>query len=64
MTDVTFIVNRNPDAIDVIHDPSRFSELCNTDDAKDRQRVDAKTAAALIATGEARVCEHCGGPRT
>lgn len=63
MTEPTFLLNRNP-GIDVIHDPTRFSEVCNTDDAKDRSKVDARTAAALIASGEARLCEHCGGPKT
>lgn len=56
----TFIVNVNPDSLDVVHDPARFSEECNVDDAKGRQRVDAKTAAALISSGEARLCAHCG----
>ena len=52
------ILNVNPDGIDVLHpDPG---EQCNTDDAEGRQRVDARTAAALLARGEARLCEHCG----
>jgi hypothetical protein len=53
-----FILNRN-EGQDVIHDRSNFDERCNTDDAEDKQNVDAKTAAALIASGAARVCEHC-----
>lgn len=52
-----FVVNRN-EGQDVVH-RSPTIEACNVDDAKDRQNVDAKTAAALIASGEARPCEHC-----
>lgn len=59
-----FILNENPDDIDVIHDPRTFSEQCNTDQVEGRQRVDVATAARLIAMGDARVCEHCGGEAT
>lgn len=52
-----FILNRN-EGQDVVHRLPGFEE-CNLDDAKDRQDVDAKTAAALIASGHARACEHC-----
>jgi hypothetical protein len=51
-----FILNRN-EGVDIVHrDPV---EECNVDDADGRESVDAKTAAALIASGQARACEHC-----
>jgi hypothetical protein len=56
MTD-RIVLNVN-DGIDTIHHNPR--EECNLDDAEDRSEVDAKTAAAMIATGQARLCEHCG----
>jgi len=53
-----FILNRN-EGQDVLHDRSNLNERCNSDDAKGKQNVDAKTAAALIASGSARACAHC-----
>ena len=58
--DPVFVLNFNPDGADVIHRNPR--EVCNTDDAVGRQNVDATTAAAMIASGHARACEHCIGP--
>ena len=54
-----FVLNQNPDAQDVIH--RNPGESCNTDDARGRQSIDADTADALIAMGDARPCEHCYG---
>lgn len=56
MTD-RFILNVN-EGVDTVHRNPR--EECNTDQAQGRKNVDAKTAAALIASGEARACLHCG----
>lgn len=56
MTD-RFVVNVNEAGIDVVHRNPR--EECNTDDADDVQTIDAKTAAAMIASGQARTCQHC-----
>ena len=55
--DDLFVLNVNPDGEDTIHRNPR--EECNTDDAVGRQTVDAKTAAAMIASGHARTCQHC-----
>ena len=56
MSNDRFVLNVN-EGIDTIHRNPR--EECNTDDATDRSEVDAKTAAAMIATGQARACHHC-----
>lgn len=58
-----FIVNRNI-GMDVVHRSAGLSEQCNTDSVVDRKKVDARTAAALVASGEARACKHCIGPST
>lgn len=58
--DPVFVVNVNPDDVDVVHRNPR--EECNTDDAAGRQTVDARTAAAMIASGHARTCQHCIEP--
>jgi hypothetical protein len=52
-----FIVNVNEGGDDVIHRNPR--EECNTDDADNVQAIDPRTAAAMIASGSARTCEHC-----
>lgn len=57
-----FCLNVN-DGQDTVHRYPAFEE-CNLDDADDRKRVDARTAAALIAKGEAQACEHCLAPST
>ena len=54
-----FVLNQNPDEQDVIH--RNPIEVCNTDDARGRQTIDADTADALIAMGDARQCQHCYG---
>ena len=54
-----FILNENPEGIDILHRSKGLTEQCNSDDVVDRQKVDAKTAAALIASGQARPCQHC-----
>jgi hypothetical protein len=59
MTEPRFVLNVNPGG-DVLHTDPR--EECNLDDAKDRQYVDARTAASLIASGQAVACAHCGLP--
>lgn len=56
MTDPYFVLNRNEGA-DTLHRNPR--EECNVDDAEDRQTIDAETADALVALGEARRCQHC-----
>lgn len=50
-------LNRNP-GVDVLHLEHPW-EVCNQDDAEDSEVVDDATAAALIARGAARSCEHC-----
>ena len=55
MTD-RFVLNVNK-GTDIVHRNPR--EECNQDDALDRKNVDAATAAALIASGDARACIHC-----
>lgn len=54
-----FILNEN-NGVDTVHRAAGLTERCNSDDIKGRKNVDAKTAAALIASGEARACLHCG----
>lgn len=58
MDEQYFILNRN-DGVDVLHDPERLSEQCNTDQIEGRKRVDPMTAEALILRGDARACGHC-----
>ena len=58
MSDETLILNRNRGQ-DVLHRSAGLTESCNSDDAIGKQKVDAKTAAALIASGQARPCQHC-----
>lgn len=53
----SFTLNRNTD-VDVLHVEHPHEE-CNIDDASDRQRIDARTAAALLDHGQARACGHC-----
>lgn len=57
MADDRFVLNVNADGLDVVH--RNAMEQCNLDDAEDRQTIDAKTAAALIASGQAQACQHC-----
>lgn len=60
MTDVqrpdVYVLNRNV-GIDTLH--RNPSEVCNTDDAEDRQTIDEATALKLKLGGYARLCEHC-----
>jgi hypothetical protein len=58
MTDEQLILNRNT-GMDVLHRSAGLTEMCNSDDVVDRSKVDARTAAAMIAAGEARPCQHC-----
>ena len=51
-----FALNRN-EGTDTVH--RNALEQCNLDDADDREIIDAKTAAALIASGQAVPCSHC-----
>ncbi len=57
-TDAYYILNGN-EGIDILHRNPR--EQCNTqsDEMKGRERIDSKTADALIATDQARWCEYC-----
>lgn len=57
--EIYFLLNVN-DGKDVIHDPSRLTERCNTDQIEGRQRVDPRTATELVASGQAAICRHCG----
>ena len=57
MTEPRLVLNANADGVDVLHRNPR--EECNTDDADDAKQVDPRTAAAMLATGQARACEHC-----
>lgn len=52
-----FKLNRNV-GIDTLHVEHPFEE-CNVDDASGVEVVDDETAAALLAIGHARSCEHC-----
>ena len=56
MTKPYWVLNRN-EGTDTIHRNPR--EECNTDDAEGRQTVDTKTAAQLLASGQAVPCQHC-----
>lgn len=56
MNEPYFVLNRN-EGVDVVHRNPR--EECNTDDADDRETIDAETADALLARGTARRCGHC-----
>lgn len=57
MESVEWLLNRN-EGVDVLHpDPN---ESCNTDDAEDRMRVDAATGQAMLESGVAVLCQHCG----
>lgn len=62
----TLILNANPGAeLDVLHRSAGLTERCNTDAIRpeDRQRVDRRTADALVQRGAARYCQHCAaGP--
>lgn len=44
--------------VDTLHQQHPW-EVCNVDDAEDREEVDDETAAALMAIGSARACAHC-----
>lgn len=55
MTDDRYTLNRSND---VLHRYPSF-EKCNADDMSDRERIDTKTADSLLATDQARWCEHC-----
>ncbi len=55
MSDDRFTLNRNND---VLHYYPSY-ESCNQDDVTDGERIDSKTADALIATDQARWCEYC-----
>lgn len=55
-TDPHYVLNRN-EGIDTLHRNPR--EQCNTDDATDRETIDAKTFYAMKAGGHARLCKHC-----
>jgi hypothetical protein len=46
------------DGADTLHVEHPFEE-CNVDDAADAQTVDELTAMALVARGDAQVCQHC-----
>lgn len=56
--DGEYILNVN-DGKDTIHDPSRLTENCNTDQIEGRKTIDEMTAEAMVADGSARRCEHC-----
>lgn len=52
-----YFLNVN-EGVDTLHRYPAF-EQCNADGMHDRQVVDAETADALLALGDARRCEHC-----
>ena len=52
-----YLLNHNA-GVDTLHQEHPFEE-CNTDDAEGLEKVDDETAAALLATGQAKACEHC-----
>ena len=51
-----FVLNRN-EGQDVLH--KNPTEVCNTDDSKDRHTIDAATAEALLSHSNVRRCAHC-----
>lgn len=53
-----YILNRN-EGVDILHDPERLTENCNTDQIEGRKRVDAMTAEAILTSGDAKGCGHC-----
>lgn len=53
-----FILNVN-DGTDTVHRARGLTENCNTDDVVGKQNIDAATAAAMIARGQAVPCQHC-----
>ncbi len=57
MTDDHYTLNRSND---VLHRYPSFEE-CNQDEMSDRERIDTKSADALLATDQVRRCEHCFG---
>ena len=58
MDDGEYVLNRNPQGIDVLH--ARAGEKCNLDDSQGRTKVDPETGEALVRIGSARWCAHCG----
>lgn len=54
----SYIQNVN-EGIDTLHDKAHLTESCNTDDIVGRKSIDRFSAAALVARGQARWCEHC-----
>ena len=56
MSQPYYVLNRN-EGTDTIHCNPR--EECNVDDADGRQTIDADTADALEAMGDAVRCQHC-----
>ncbi|MBA2237548.1 MAG: hypothetical protein H0W24_02435 [Lysobacter sp.] len=57
MTDDRYTLNSNDDGPDVLH--RNAGEECNQDDALDKKRVDAKTAATLLMQEQVQTCGHC-----
>lgn len=55
MSDDRYTLNRSTD---VLHYYPSF-EQCNADGMSDLERIDSKTADALLATDQVRWCEHC-----
>lgn len=53
-----YILNRK-EGRDTIHDPSRLTESCNTDQIESRAKVDEFTAEAMMIRGDAVPCKHC-----
>lgn len=58
MTDHYYVLNP-VDGTDILHRDPR--EVCNTDQATDRQTIDAATATALLTSDVVRRCGHCWG---
>ncbi len=60
MTGDRYTINRNDDGPDVLHYYPSF-EQCNSDEMENRERIDFKTADALLATDQVKRCRHCFG---
>ena len=58
MSKPSWVLNQN-EGVDTIH--RNPLEICNTDDATGRQTVDARTAAQMLKSGQAKACQHCLG---
>jgi hypothetical protein len=56
MIEAYYVLNRN-EGVDTLHRNPR--EECNVDDVEGRETLDVTTGAALEASGDIRLCQHC-----